>query len=269
MGVHCSPLTCEERCRMDTLCSAGHAVPELARQLGRPRETIRRKLNRIWGPRNCDCQGADRMAQERRRGRRQPRSVAGCGTCSSSAARSRSRGGCGWRAWSKSAAGGFDAGSPRIVLRAGNCSCTCGAGGASSRPAGRPEGSVRAVFQDGWTSLIARRRQRTRAGSGTGKWTRWSAKAIEATSSPLWTAIPSTLCCAAGPARPLRPVGGAVVQALEPCQTLEPTLTVDNGKQFSALRKVGEALGAVGFVATPYASWHRGLNEHTNGLLRQ
>ena len=43
----------------------------------------------------------------------------------------------------------------------------------------------------------------------------------------------------------------------------------DNGKHFSEHAEVGEALGAGVYVATPNASWQQGLNEHTNGLLRQ
>ena len=47
------------------------------------------------------------------------------------------------------------------------------------------------------------------------------------------------------------------------------TITVDNGKEFSEHGKIAKALGAKIFFAEPYASWQRGLNEHTNGLIRQ
>ncbi len=47
------------------------------------------------------------------------------------------------------------------------------------------------------------------------------------------------------------------------------TLTADNGKEFSYHKEFGEALGADVYFATPYHSWERGLNEHTNGLVRQ
>ena len=47
------------------------------------------------------------------------------------------------------------------------------------------------------------------------------------------------------------------------------TLTVDNGKEFAAHAELGEAVGVKVFFAHPYHSWERGLNEHTNGLLRQ
>ncbi len=47
------------------------------------------------------------------------------------------------------------------------------------------------------------------------------------------------------------------------------TITYDNGKEFSNHEKISEALGASCYFATPYHSWERGLNEHTNGLVRQ
>lgn len=47
------------------------------------------------------------------------------------------------------------------------------------------------------------------------------------------------------------------------------TLTVDNGKEFAAHTQLGIAIGGDVFFAHPYHSWERGLNEHTNGLLRQ
>jgi IS30 family transposase len=47
------------------------------------------------------------------------------------------------------------------------------------------------------------------------------------------------------------------------------TMTFDNGKEFSGHAKIAEGLGLSCFFATPYHSWERGLNEHTNGLLRQ
>jgi transposase, IS30 family len=47
------------------------------------------------------------------------------------------------------------------------------------------------------------------------------------------------------------------------------TMTFDNGKEFSGHQKLAEVLGLSCFFANPYHSWERGLNEHTNGLLRQ
>ena len=47
------------------------------------------------------------------------------------------------------------------------------------------------------------------------------------------------------------------------------TYTADNGKEFSGHEKIVKDLGGSFFFAKPYHSWERGLNEHTNGLVRQ
>jgi IS30 family transposase len=47
------------------------------------------------------------------------------------------------------------------------------------------------------------------------------------------------------------------------------TVTYDNGKEFSDHASISQALGASCYFAKPYHSWERGLNEHTNGLVRQ
>ncbi|MFD1898999.1 IS30 family transposase [Enterococcus termitis] len=47
------------------------------------------------------------------------------------------------------------------------------------------------------------------------------------------------------------------------------TLTADNGKEFSDFRQVERKLNTDVFFADPYASWQRGTNENTNGLLRE
>ena len=47
------------------------------------------------------------------------------------------------------------------------------------------------------------------------------------------------------------------------------TITFDNGKEFAYHLKVAESLGVETYFAQPYHSWERGLNENTNGLIRQ
>lgn len=47
------------------------------------------------------------------------------------------------------------------------------------------------------------------------------------------------------------------------------TITCDNGKEFAAHEEIAEALNADIYFAHPYASWERGTNENTNGLIRQ
>jgi len=46
------------------------------------------------------------------------------------------------------------------------------------------------------------------------------------------------------------------------------TLTFDNGKEFAGHEEITAALQAACYFARPYHSWERGLNEHTNGLIR-
>ena len=47
------------------------------------------------------------------------------------------------------------------------------------------------------------------------------------------------------------------------------TITYDNGKEFAEHEAMASALDAQVFFAHPYASWERGINENTNGLIRQ
>ena len=64
-------------------------------------------------------------------------------------------------------------------------------------------------------------------------------------------------------------VGQAVIELLRPHKNRCRTLTFDNGKEFADHAFVGKCLNARVYFAHPYCSWERGLNENTNGLLRQ
>jgi IS30 family transposase len=61
----------------------------------------------------------------------------------------------------------------------------------------------------------------------------------------------------------------ATIELLKPYKGVVHTITADNGKEFAYHEKITEALGALVYFADPYCSWQRGLNENTNGLLRQ
>lgn len=65
----------------------------------------------------------------------------------------------------------------------------------------------------------------------------------------------------------------AVVQAsasvLGPLAHRIKTITYDNGKEFAAHVEIAASLQANCYFAKPYHAWERGLNEHTNGLVRQ
>lgn len=52
-------------------------------------------------------------------------------------------------------------------------------------------------------------------------------------------------------------------------EDLRRTMTLDNGKEFAQHERLTDKLGMDVYFAQPYAPWQRGLNENTNGLLRQ
>ena len=64
-------------------------------------------------------------------------------------------------------------------------------------------------------------------------------------------------------------VGDAMLRCLGTVRELVHTITADNGKEFACHGRVSQELCAGFYFATPYHSWERGLNEHTNGLVRE
>ena len=61
----------------------------------------------------------------------------------------------------------------------------------------------------------------------------------------------------------------ATITLLRPYLDKTLTITADNGKEFAGHEKIKAALDADVYFAHPYSSWERGLNENTNGLIRQ
>lgn len=61
----------------------------------------------------------------------------------------------------------------------------------------------------------------------------------------------------------------ATIELLTPLAAKVHTITVDNGKEFCDHELIAAALKTRFYFAHPYASWERGLNENTNGLVRQ
>ncbi|GAB3228122.1 IS30 family transposase [Spirosoma arcticum] len=61
----------------------------------------------------------------------------------------------------------------------------------------------------------------------------------------------------------------AAVKALRRSGLPVRTITFDNGLEFACHEYIGSQLGAATYFAHPYHSWERGLNENTNGLIRQ
>jgi IS30 family transposase len=62
----------------------------------------------------------------------------------------------------------------------------------------------------------------------------------------------------------------AVLEALKAVpKALRRTITCDNGIEFSGFKELQRKLSCKVYFAHPYSAWERGINENTNGLLRQ
>jgi len=64
-------------------------------------------------------------------------------------------------------------------------------------------------------------------------------------------------------------VGNAMTELLKPYRRRVRTITSDNGREFAGHESIAKQLRADFYFAHPYASWERGTNENTNGLIRQ
>lgn len=64
-------------------------------------------------------------------------------------------------------------------------------------------------------------------------------------------------------------VSDAIISLLSTLKPWVYTLTSDNGREFAKHVYIAKKLKAKFYFAHPYASWERGLNENTNGLIRQ
>ena len=61
----------------------------------------------------------------------------------------------------------------------------------------------------------------------------------------------------------------AAVDAMMPLKDKVHTITFDNGMEFAEHETIAKRLDADIYFAHPYSSWERGINENTNGLIRQ
>lgn len=61
----------------------------------------------------------------------------------------------------------------------------------------------------------------------------------------------------------------AIINSLKMHRKITNTITFDNGKEFAGHAEMAKKLKAEIYFARPYKSCDRGLNEHTNGLIRQ
>jgi len=74
---------------------------------------------------------------------------------------------------------------------------------------------------------------------------------------------------AKSPDKTTKSVIGGIIEKIKTVKELIETITFDNGKEFSSHVKLTNRFGADIYFARPYHSWERGLNENTNGLVRQ
>ncbi len=59
------------------------------------------------------------------------------------------------------------------------------------------------------------------------------------------------------------------IRIMSPLKDKIHTITSDNGLEFSNHKNISRALDYEHYFCHPYSSWERGLNEYTNGLIRQ
>lgn len=64
-------------------------------------------------------------------------------------------------------------------------------------------------------------------------------------------------------------VSKSTIEALAPFKDKVLTITSDNGTEFAYHKQISKELESDFYFAHPYSSWERGLNENTNGLVRQ
>ena len=64
-------------------------------------------------------------------------------------------------------------------------------------------------------------------------------------------------------------VSEAIIERLTPIRLQVKTITSDNGKEFANHKDIKQKLFSPFFFADAYASWQRGTNENTNGLIRE
>lgn len=77
------------------------------------------------------------------------------------------------------------------------------------------------------------------------------------------------MICAKIPCRKANVTRDAIINSLLPVSDFVLTITGDNGIEFAEHTAISKALKADFYFAHPYSSWERGLNENTNGLIRQ
>ena len=71
------------------------------------------------------------------------------------------------------------------------------------------------------------------------------------------------------PSKHARYLANKLIMCLLRCILPVRSITFDNGKEFTDHQRISRLLKVPIYFARPYHSWERGLNENTNGLIRQ
>lgn len=71
------------------------------------------------------------------------------------------------------------------------------------------------------------------------------------------------------PAKMAAAVTDAIICILEPYKAHVHTIIADNGSEYVEYERVAKVLNTQFYFAHPYSAWERGLDENSNGLLRQ
>lgn len=69
--------------------------------------------------------------------------------------------------------------------------------------------------------------------------------------------------------RSAKNVTAATIEGLQSFLGSVLSITADNGSEFAYHEEISKSLNTEFYFAHPYSSWERGLNENTNGLIRQ
>jgi IS30 family transposase len=263
-------LTFQERQFLYRLKRKGKPNPEIAELMGRDRSTIHRELKRNAGQRGYRPKQAQRLADERRLASRRPHKMEDPDV--HQYVRDRLE-----KCWSpEQIAGRVQRDFPRSPARwlsrqtiydwideqAPEWQILLRRGGRLPEKRGKLTDCVRI---DGRPNVINRRRRYgdwegdTMVGKG-----RHSALVTLVERKSGYTRIgwvdsmksDATMRAAHGRLKDLPPA-------------LRRSMTFDNGKEFAEHQQLNHRLGLEVYFADPYASWQRGVNENTNGLLRQ
>ena len=265
-------LTCEERCQIGVLKARGYSLRAIAREVNRSHTTIAREVRRNSGDRGYRFKQAERIAQERRR-----RASSRCWKMTAVL----------WAliegllrlAWSpEQIAGrlrreGSVLVSPEWIYqyirqdrKAGGILWRClrRRGKKPNVKAGRDQG--RGCIPN--RVDIAARPACVAAKARVGDWEADTmiGKGHRGALVTLVDRMSKLVLIQRVTRKTAMAVGEAIQTMLAPYPV--HTITADNGKEFAGHEAIARGLKAGFFFARPYASWERGLNEHTNGLIR-